>query len=222
MSIYGGPDIITSGLVLYLDAANTKSYSGSGTAWNDLSGNNSGGTLTNGPTYSSANGGSIVLDGTNDYVAGNSTISIPGTVTVSAWIRHNTFTSSQKRYVTLQNETAVIRQNFAAGQLHFYVTTSSTIKSITVSNALANNTWYHIVGTWDGTNMRLYQNAALVGSSTPGGTMATASVSYAVGAAVGGLEYMSGNISQVAIYNRGLTASEVLQNYNATKGRFGL
>lgn len=68
MSIYGGPDIITDGLVFCLDAANSKSYPGTGTAWTDLSGNDNNGTLTNGPTFDSSNGGSIVFDGVNDQV----------------------------------------------------------------------------------------------------------------------------------------------------------
>jgi hypothetical protein len=222
MSANRGPKIINDGLVLYLDAANSKSYGGSGTVWNDLSGNGNNGTLTNGPTFNSANRGSIVFDGTNDYVAGTSAIFIPGTITLTAWIRHNTITNGQKRYVTMQNETAVIRQNFTAGQLHFYIITSSTIKQITISNAIANNTWYHIVGTWDGINMRLYQNGKLVGSSVPGGTMQTTSLNYAVGSTISGTEFMSGNISQSCIYTRALSQNEVLQNYNATKGRFGL
>ena len=69
MSLSRGPKIVTNGLVLYLDAANKKSYPGSGTTWTDLSGNNNTGTLTNGPTFDSNNGGSIVFDGTNDYVS---------------------------------------------------------------------------------------------------------------------------------------------------------
>ena len=66
MAIIDGPRIPTSGLIFYLDAANTRSYPGSGTTWTDLSGNGNTGTLTNGPTYSSANGGQIVFDGSND------------------------------------------------------------------------------------------------------------------------------------------------------------
>ena len=68
MALGHGPTVVTNGLVLALDAADRNSYPGSGTAWTDISGRGNTGTLTNGPTYSSANGGSIVFDGTNDYV----------------------------------------------------------------------------------------------------------------------------------------------------------
>ena len=69
MGAFAGPEIAESGLVLALDAGNLKSYPGSGTTWTDLSGGGNTGTLTNGPTYSSANGGSLVFDGTNDYIS---------------------------------------------------------------------------------------------------------------------------------------------------------
>ena len=68
MGVFAGPEVVEDGLVLALDAGNTKSYPGSGTTWTDLSGNGNNGTLTNGPTYSSSNGGSIVFDGVNDFV----------------------------------------------------------------------------------------------------------------------------------------------------------
>jgi hypothetical protein len=90
MGLSHSPSIATNGLVLCLDAANRKSYPGSGTTWTDLSGNGNNGTLTNGPTYSSANGGSLSFDGTNDVV--NSTTSIIDRadgqeITVSCWIK---------------------------------------------------------------------------------------------------------------------------------------
>lgn len=69
MSYHNGPKIVSEGLVLYLDAANSKSYSGTGTTWTDLSGNSNNATLVNGPTYSSLNGGGIVLDATDDFIS---------------------------------------------------------------------------------------------------------------------------------------------------------
>lgn len=88
MSIYGGPDIITNGLVLHLDAANSKSYPLSGTVWNDLSGNNNHATLTNGPTYSSSNNGNILFDGVNDYgtIQYNSILNFSGNVPMTICI----------------------------------------------------------------------------------------------------------------------------------------
>ena len=79
MAINVRPSIVTSGLVLNLDAANMKSYPRSGTTWRDLSGLGNNGTLTNGPTFNSQNGGSIVFDGVDDYASINNTIGNFGT-----------------------------------------------------------------------------------------------------------------------------------------------
>lgn len=85
MAVSGGPDIVPDGLVLALDAANIKSYAGSGTIWNDLSGNNNSGSLVNGPTFNSANGGSIVFDGVNDYVSLSSAVNTNTSFTLGFW-----------------------------------------------------------------------------------------------------------------------------------------
>jgi hypothetical protein len=218
MATLYSPRIVTDGLVVCLDAGNRKSYPGSGTTWFDLSGNGSNGTLTNGPTFDSANGGSISFDGVNDDVVG-STIDVTGQITVSAWINHNSITSGYKRYLMLSDETAVIRQDTTAGQLQFYIRTSGTLRFLQVSNQLVANTWYYIVGTWNGTNMRFYRNAIQIASSNPGGTMASAQRTYRVSA---DSESMNGRIALASVYNRGLTAAEVLQNFNATRSRFGV
>ena len=89
MSIHYSPTTVTSGLVLCLDAGNAKSYPGSGTVWTDLSGNGNTGTLINGPTYNSANGGSIVFDGVNDYAnigVGRGVNQFSGNFAVSVWV----------------------------------------------------------------------------------------------------------------------------------------
>ena len=81
----GGGNIVTDGLVLLLDAANTKSYVSGSTIWNDLSRSGNTGTLTNGPTYNSSNGGSIVFDGSNDFIEG--TITVPTSFTFNVWLK---------------------------------------------------------------------------------------------------------------------------------------
>ena len=88
MAIKHSPRIVTDGLVLYLDAANTKSYPGSGTTWTDISGKSNNGTLTNGPTFDSGNKGTIVFDGSNDYVSETSGLSdslLQGDWSISFW-----------------------------------------------------------------------------------------------------------------------------------------
>ena len=106
MSCIRGPSIVTNGLVLCLDAANIKSYAGTGTAWNDLSGNSRTGTLTNGPTYSGTNGGSIVFDGVNDYVQTPS-LSLTGNetnLTLSCWFKPAN-TNTTKAVISIGDET---------------------------------------------------------------------------------------------------------------------
>ena len=107
MSIFYNPRIVTDGLVLALDAGNTKSYPGSGTTWTDLSGRGNTGTLTNGPTYSSANGGSIVFDGTNDHVtmSGNNISGLSAETTdfsICIWVKYNS-TASYGAFFAKQN-----------------------------------------------------------------------------------------------------------------------
>ena len=105
MAFNYSPKISTDGLVLCLDAANTKSYSGSGTVWSDLSRGGNNGTLTNGPTFNSGNGGSIVFDGVNDYVdCGVSNISLPINITLISWIYQST-TTGYRNIITKEGAT---------------------------------------------------------------------------------------------------------------------
>lgn len=235
MAFSFSPKIVTNGLNLLLDAANVRSYPGSGATWSDLTGNSINGTLGNGAFFSSSNGGTIVFDGVNDFVTGSSNIPLGSQVTIGTWIRHTSLPASINRYLTVGTlvggsvtETAVIRHDGnssgnpgAIGQLHFYVRTSGTIKAVRVNNSLVTGSWYYTVGTWDGTTMRLYKNGLQVTSSVPGGTLNATNINYWV-SAVTNVEPMSGSIANVQIYTRALTADEVLQNYNANKSRFGL
>jgi hypothetical protein len=95
MGIFRGPNIVRSGLALALDAADKNSYRGTGTTWKDLSGNAYNGTLTNGPTFSNINGGTIVFDGTNDYVSipSNSNFNNGNNITVEAWAQCSNWAS---------------------------------------------------------------------------------------------------------------------------------
>jgi hypothetical protein len=97
MSYYNGPKAVMDGLVMYLDAGNTKSYLSGSSTWNDLSGNGNNGTLTNGPTFSSANGGSIVFDGVDDTITVpySSTLDPTGGITIEAWIYANNITTNR-------------------------------------------------------------------------------------------------------------------------------
>ena len=221
-----GP-LITSGLVLNLDASNAASYPGSGTTWTDLSSSSNSGTLTNGPTYSSSNGGSIVFDGSNDIVSSFSTqISGTGSKTISSWIKLNT---TSRAGIAGTRSLAEWGWGFTAnrsgvGTLDFYDTRGS---SLSAAAGLGTNIWYHVTVTYDDSRMvTLYVNGSQVAiSSTPFAALNASSFTGVIGNED---EYTNpfyhpfrGSIAQVAIYNRALTAVEVLENYNALRPRFG-
>lgn len=189
MAVAYNPGVVTNGLVLALDAGNTKSYPGSGTTWTDLSGNSNTGTLTNGPTYNSSNGGSIVFDGVDDYVTnGNSSFTIAnnlfadtnGSWSVSAWFKFPV-SPTQSRSDALNGgncsyhifgrsggiATGATFGIFVAGTSTVYGTnTNKCVAAIRgtntpISNTLVNtNTWYNAVVTWNGSVAYGYLNAS--------------------------------------------------------------
>ena len=227
MSAHANPDIITDGLVLCLDAADKKSYSGSGTAWSDRSGNNNHGTLQNGPTFDSANGGSINFDSSNDRVAISNSDSLNPTdgLTIEAWVNFDADSPDfifEKGYVNTQwslfsHGTDIMFRTFHDADSGY------TSTSVTKSTYITNGQWHHIVGSWDGSNKRIFIDSNLVKTATKTGALKTSSLDAAIGTFGTNVNYpFGGSIAKVGIYNRGLTASEVLQHYNATKSRFGL
>jgi len=216
MASLGGPNIITNGLVLALDAANTKSYPGSGTTWRDLSGNNNSGSLVNGPTFNNANGGSIVFDGVDDYVTlGNPSLLDILNFTICAWAKSNTFTNYQN---------IIFKGNTSTGQ---YGIALNSIGDWTIQpnvsftgDIITLNTWNFFVGTYNGTQITAYRNGMQkqqynIAQSNYGNIVT-------IGADTANNRFFNGNIPSVQIYNRALSASEVLQNYNAQKSRFNL
>lgn len=211
---YAGPEVADSSLLLHLDAGNSKSYPGSGTTWTDLSGNGKHGTLTNGPTYSSSNGGSIVFDGTNDYVATSLTVaSMP--VTVSVWCY---WTSG---YATLY-DSAPSTQNVIRAYDNYIEWWNG---SPGTSMGLSTNTWYNIVGVYSSTastrSLSYYRNGSVVYSNTVSTSPTFAWSLFNIGN-TNYSYYFGGRISVVTVHNVALTADQVLQNYNALRGRFGL
>ena len=217
--------IITSGLVLHLDAGIASSYPGSGTTWFDLSGNNNG-TLENGPTYSSANGGSLVFDGENDRVSAFPTqISGTGSKTISMWIKINTTSRTGIAGTRSLSEWGwgfTVNRN-GTGSLAFYDTRGSEFY---VAAGLGTNIWYNVCVTYDNSRIvTLYVNGLQVGiSSTPFAALNASTFKGVIGNED---EYtdrfyhpFKGNIAQVAIYSRAISAAEVLENYNALRPRF--
>jgi hypothetical protein len=216
--------IVQSGLVLNLDAGVSSSYPGSGTTWTDLSGNGNTGTLTNGPTYSSSNGGSIVFDGTNDSVSVSNSSSLnPSTNTLICWAKSNTSTWNEYGFLMSKRDVFVMHPNISSTTVDYFYRLNNTWVSqqITVSNITV---WNMYACSWDGTNINAYLNGVLINSGVKTGPLNTSDTGVLEIGRDDGFagRFLNGNIAQVQIYNRALTAAEIRQNYNATKTRYGL
>ena len=233
MAFNYSPKVVTDGLVLYLDAANTKSYPGSGITWTDLSRSGNSSEL-NGPTFNSANGGSIVFNGTNDFVEIQNQIQFDQTdpFTLSSWVKSS----------NVSNELIINNENILYTGYRLNINVNANIEiglrnsisddiAIETLNSINANTWYHIVGTYDGTSnvsgMKIYINGVEESTNTISNTLTSSTLSNQ--RTLLGIRRLSpppdplrGNIANVQIYNRALSTQEVLQNYNATKTRFGL
>ena len=229
--IFGAPSIVTNGLVLNLDAANIKSYAGSGTTWTDISGNANNGTLTNGPTFSRDGGGSIVFDGTNKSVSVTKQNYFVGVTQFSmcAWMKR---TLSNSLIIISQVESLsndISFELWSDGYAYFEVGNGSN----SYGRVLNNSTSWQLLsmvynGTLVGNSNRLkgYINGVEqtldFSSTTIPATTGTVNANFILGSYLAGPSYGSGNISNIQTYNRALSAQEVLQNYNALKSRFNL
>ena len=226
MGFFRGPKIVTDGLVLHLDAANTKSYPGSGTTWFDKSGNRNNGTLTNGPTFSSTNGGSIVFDESNDY-ASLPNLSLNYPFNISFWAKEVTGNTSGP-HITFSDPTQVGKSIFiglivnGAGTMRMAYYDGSFSSTTTPASL---NTIYHISGNFTSTGFDLYANgvfkSTLAGAKNKVWTDTSTSYNVCLLNRVG-IGYYGGSVYQVTMHNRALSATEILQNYNATKSRYNL
>ncbi len=227
--------IITSGLILNLDASNTASYPGSGTVWTDLSGSSNNMSLLNGASYDPSNRNSILFDGVNDYAGRSSAMNTGQNFTVSVWM-----------YATLlgSTRTSLVANsyNYSGGNGWFFCTNaggtpnsfflsigSDNPVKVSSSNILTLNTWNYLTAVIrsGGRYIDLYKNGVLIsGTSTDLGartiTYNYANFSIGFRDPLGTTDPFKGNIGSTQIYNQALTAADILANYNATKGRYGL
>jgi hypothetical protein len=211
------PNMVTDGLVLYLDAANTKSYVSGSTRWNDISTGGNNGTLTNGPTFSGANGGSIVFDGIDDYVNLGSSQQLQVTnITLSAWVKTN-----QTNYQIVIDDLGTPPYTSwgmwldPTGKIAWFDGSWKT-SAISVNNNQINN----IVCTLNSTSLKFYINGVQDSNSYTVPSITPTTDNKTIGNQPLNSYPFRGNIYYASIYNRALSASEVLQNYNATKGRY--
>ena len=242
--------VVQDGLVLNFDAGASTSYPGSGTSWTDLSGNGNNGTLVNGVGFDSDYGGSLSFDGSNQYISlGGAPESLKLTdFSLYCWFQWKTggsTTSTGSGGVTFYPIITKGRgENGSEGNnkdmnYGFGIDTSSNIAAdfedfdtggnhpITGTTTILKDTWYNVTVTYDGISWKIYINGNLSDSLTVNETPRYDSIQHnAIGTAMlstGSPEgYFSGKIAISSIYNKALTASEVSQNFNALRSRFGI
>jgi len=225
-----GENIVTNGLVFYVDAGYYTSYPQTGTTWYDVSGYNNNGTLSNGPTYSSANGGSILYDGTDDYVSAPNTSSLQITeqITLGSWFKLSSSATGQPTIILKEiynsatnNSGYLLRNSRSNNSIYIALFNDSINTAGTSDNSINLDTWYYACGTYDGSQIKMYLNGVLKGTTNYSGGIKSNTSTLYIGQSSTGYR-MNGNVAVTQIYNRALTAAEVIQNYNTQKGRFGL
>jgi hypothetical protein len=230
MAIFSGPEIVNDGLVLHLDAANLRSYPSSGTLWNDLSNLGNNGTLVNGVGFNNVNNGTMVFDGVNDYI--NCGV-IPGIdssateFTIDIWLRPKVKTAK----CIIENGTGYTTNTFYMFQENatyftFEVYGAGGFDAVYANFEYQINTWYNLVGVWSaGNRVNLYSNGVIangtyIGSARP--SVITGNTNIIIGSRTGGSFHFNGDIPQAKIYTRALTATEIKQNFEATRSRYGI
>lgn len=229
-------NIVTDGLVLYLDAGKAESFGGDGTTWRDLSGENNNGTLVNGVGYTVDDGGSLIFDGVDDYIS----LGIPQLMngvrvplTITGWTKSNFFGGNRIIYGVYgytgsfnSRLYSMIRVDY--GVLKYYTSDSGTGFQDFGTFTPSLNVWnfYAVVvsGTLTSPNLQIFLNDQVesfsLGPVTPTPAL---DVEFRIGGAESNFpEYWNGNISNIMWYNRALTASEVQQNFNALRSRYGI
>ena len=217
MGLAHSPNIIADGLLMYVDAANRRSYPGTGNTWYDLSGNNNHMTLVNGVGFSTANGGVLITDGTNDYIE---------LVNFDQRFTNHTIISAARYSGAIRNRIITSRSNnWLLGHWYGYVQQYYPVGQIRLYEINGNTNWYisTAVENYSGDLWSLYTNGnpdiinSSAGSQGPHGLSFGAQGESGVGG-----ENSTAEISFFMFYNRLLSAEEILQNYNALRKRFGL
>ena len=228
--------------MLHLDAGNTSSYPGTGTTWTDLSGNGNNGILTNGPIYSSNNGGGIVFDGVDDFVncGTGSTLNLSTSGSLSVWASISNYSGSSNYWAiagkgakdgfdtngyTIWFYTGYVPIGTGSGSVYGHIANRTPVEHLTDgcyfgSDTVLGNTIHNYVLTWDSTTVSTYLDGVLI-QATPYsyGAGDTTSVPFKIGSGPND-RYMNGSVYQVAVYNRTITTTELIQNYKFLRDRF--
>ena len=221
MSLSHSPRIVTTGLTLYLDAGNKKSYPGSGTTWTDLSGRSNNGTLENTPSYSSSNGGSLLFNGTTQRVVCGNASNLQITVgTISAWFNADNGNAGYNGIIAKQSAWGLF---VASNVLVAYDWGNGAERSTGIT--VGNSSWNYAAMTFTETTGTPSNNAIVYLNGRPVLTTTIKHQNNAVQVMVGEAnagQYFGGNIAQTSVYNRVLSAPEIIQNFNALRGRYGI
>jgi len=218
-------DIITDGLVFNMDAANRASYPKSGTTATDTV-NSLTGTI-NGANFLTTDNGVFQFDGTDDYIdfpSPSATNAGTEESSINVWVKTGTNVSNNQTIYSERNGNVHIFSKLRINTNTFdyiFLTPSTTLVLSSTVGTPSTNSWYNICGTKNNNNFKIYVNGVLSNSSTTSmGSFSTSGTIFSnMGKETSGL-YLSGNIASQQIYNRALSATEVLHNYNALKGRF--
>jgi hypothetical protein len=225
MGLYHSPRIVTDGLVMCLDAANTKSYPGSGTSWRNLSSGDNNGTLENAPTFNAANLGSISLDGIDDRVLITCAASAIRCYdsTTQFIVKLPLYSGGQRCIMSYRGNGGSLYIGKGSGGIFCYYNTLNS-PGYTIGT-IPDNSIAIVHVTCDATNNLLttYINGVSQGGVSRTGWSTSYNTSFYLGYDNGGTnEYMLGNFYHFAHYNRVLSAAQISQNFNALRGRYGL
>jgi len=223
MSLLHSPSVVLTNLQIYVDAGNTKSYTGSGTAWTDLSGNGNNGTLVNAPTYLLGNYGYFSFgSGATQRTSFTYQTPVQSAATAFTWNIWTYPTANQDSYVLMGYRGTTPLQFYKLTTQKFEMYPAEVFYLFTV------NTWNNICAVYDGSqsgtnNMKLYVNAVQVGlrdADQP--DFSPSAMPFYIGGDPTAGEFATARISSVMVYNRALTEDEIRQNFNALRGRYGL
>jgi hypothetical protein len=251
LGVYGGPSnawsnrtdanrldastkvVVQSGLVLNLDAGVSSSYPGSGTTWTDLSGNGNTGTLTNGPTYSSANGGSLSFDGSNQYatIPTSANFNFGSATSVFVWhyniggdyrgVIANTYTTTSGFDIRYGREDYFGGTNNGT-KLNVIIRSPSGSPALGLGIYSQLNVWGNYGFVYDGSSFISYKNGKQFGAVSGSVNLQPTSSPVVIGRNLNSGEYLTGKLAQASVYNRALSATEIQQNFNATRSRFSI
>lgn len=222
MALAHNPRIVTDGLVLCLDAANPKSYSGSGTAWGDISGNGNNGTLVNGVGYTTDNKGAMVFDGVDDSssISGLNFVGFTG-LTINIWYFSNINASTALTRASSVSNGFIL--HYRGAGFYLVSNTGAVSNYLGWQTTLPFNEWLMLSATWNGSTMKLYVNGIKQPNERSfSGTLATINT-ILLGYNFNTTQpWTNGKISSFTLYNKELTPEEIQQNFQATRGRYGI